>query len=68
MNQKNKEIMKKYFIASIEDSIEVIAFKAESEEKLREKAKKCGINVWWVIKEVKEEMYNNWNGFKVEIP
>lgn len=60
--------MKKYFIACIEDSIEVVAFKAESKEKLIERAKRCGINVHWVIKEIKEEIYNEWKGFKIEIP
>ncbi len=60
--------MKKYFIATIGDSIEVVAFRAESKEKLIERAEKCGINVHWVINEIKEEIYNEWKGFKIEIP
>lgn len=59
--------MKKYFIASVEESIEVVALEANSVEAIIDKTKRCGININWVIKEVKEETYNEWKGIKVKI-
>lgn len=58
--------MKKYFIASLEE-IEVVAFEAKSIEAIIDKAKRCEINIHWVIKEVEEKTYNEWKGIKVEI-